>query len=178
MENLKSKIESLLFICGDEIGVSDIRKNLDDVPEEDIRRAVESLVDDCRGRGVRVLIKDDKIQMVSAPENAEIISKLLKSQLTEQLSQAALETLSCIAYREPISKIEIDELRGVNSVFSLRNLSIRGLIEKTGAPENKDKKTAYYKTSLDFLKKLGIEKVGDLPHYDELSKPEQNNNEQ
>lgn len=175
MENLKSKIESLLFICGDEISIKDIQKNIDNASEESIRQAIELLARDYRGRGVRIMMKDDKIQMVSAPENAEIISKLLKSQLTEQLSQAALETLACIAYREPISKIEIDELRSVNSIFSLRNLNIRGLIEKTSPPENGNQKLIYYKTTLDFLKKLGIEKVGDLPYYEELSKPEQNN---
>lgn len=176
MNDLKSKIESLLFVAGDEMSLKDIKKALgENVSPKDIENAVEILAGDYRGRGVRIIRKDDKIQMVSAPENAEIIAQLLKSHLSEQLTPAALETLACVSYREPISKMEIDELRGVNSIFSLRNLSIRGLIEKTDPPANGNPKLTYYKTTLDFLKKLGIEKVSDLPHYGELSNEQPSN---
>ena len=170
MSNIKSKIESLLFVSGEEMSLNSIKKALGGVSDDEIRKAVNTLAEDYKDKGVRVIQKDDKMQMVSAPENAPVIETLVKSHLTGELSQASLETLACVAYHEPISKIEIDELRGVNSVFSLRSLSMRGLIEESAPLEDGDSKTKYYKTTLDFLKKLGIEKVSNLPRYDEFSR--------
>ena len=170
MSNIKSKIESLLFVSGEEISLKAIKKALGEAGDDEIWEAVNALAEDYKDRGVRVIQKDDKMQMVSAPENAPVIETLVKSHLAGELSQVSLEALACVAYHEPISKIEIDELRGVNSVFSLRSLSMRGLIEESASSENSDSKTKYYKTTLDFLKKLGIEKVSDLPRYDEFSR--------
>lgn len=162
MNTLKAKIESLLFVIGEETTIAKIQKALgDDVSPDDVRAGIEALRDDYRERGIRIVIKDDAVQMVSAPEHAEIIQTLVKSQLDEELTPAALETLACIAYREPITKVAIDELRGVNSVFSLRSLLMRGLIEKHDD---------HYRVTVDFLKKMGLEKIADLPQYDTLSK--------
>lgn len=161
MNTIKAKIESLLFVIGDETTVEKIRAALgEEIPVADIDAAIAELRDEYRERGIRIIIKDDAVQMVSAPEHADLIQALVKSQLDEELTPAALETLACIAYREPITKAAIDELRGVNSVFSLRALSMRGLIEKRGDQ---------YRVTVDFLKKLGIEAINDLPHYDILS---------
>jgi len=169
--DIKSKIESILFVTGDEVSIKKIKRTIGDITEDEILREVEALKRDYQERGVRIIVKDNNVQMVSAPENAEMISTLVKSQLAEDLTPATLETLACIAYREPISKPEIDELRGVNSIFSIRNLLMRGLIEKVKTEGNKgDVKMDAYRVTLDFLKKLGIEQVSDLPQYDELSK--------
>jgi len=162
MNTIKSKIESLLFVIGEETTVAKIQKALgENVSPEDIQAGIEALRDEYREKGIRIVMKDDTIQIVSAPENADIIQALVKSQLDEELTPAALETLACIAYREPITKAVIDELRGVNSVFSLRALMMRGLIEKHDD---------HYRVTIDFLKKLGIERIADLPQYDILSK--------
>ena len=170
MSDLKSKIESILFISGDALSIKQIKRALgEEVDNDKIKKALEDLVEEYQNRGIRIFSKEDKIQMVTAPENATIIEKLVKSQLTEELTPAALETLACIAYKEPISKIEIDELRGLNSIFSLRSLMIRGLIEKIACKPETGEKADCFKTTLDFLKKLGIEKVTDLPKYEQIT---------
>ncbi len=166
MTNLTSQLESLLFISGDPLGIAKIARVLGgDIPEDRIMEAIRELQTEYGKRGLRIVEKDGMVQMVSAPENAVLVGSLVKSHMTEELTPAALETLAAIAYREPISKAAIDELRGVNSIFSLRSLLMRGLIEKT-----KDHAMPHYRTTLDFLKKLGIEDVKDLPDYNELSK--------
>lgn len=162
MNTIKAKIESLLFVIGEETTIAKIQKALgEQVSLEDIQVSIEALRNEYRERGIRIVMKDDAAQMVSAPENADIIQTLVKSQLDEELTPAALETLACIAYREPITKVMIDELRGVNSVFSLRSLLMRGLIEKHDD---------HYQVTVDFLKKMGLEKIADLPQYETLSK--------
>lgn len=169
MLTLVSKIEAILFVSGEEMSVQKIGKALGGgVTEEQIVSEIEKLQEAYRGKGIRIIMKDGKAQMVSAPEHAEVIHALVKSHLTEELTPAALETLACIAYREPIAKQEIDELRGVNSIFSLRSLLMRGLIEKT--KKGDDARADYYRVTLDFLKKLGVEKVTDLPDHDIFSK--------
>lgn len=156
--NLKSKIEALLFVSGDEMTIRRLSRVLEDASEQDIETALAELVEEYRSRGVHVLVKGGKVQMVTAPEHAELLGALVKSHLTEELTPATLETLACVAYHEPIAKTEIDSLRGVNCIISLRSLAMRGLVEKG--------KNDMYQVSLDFLKKLGVEKVSDLPDYD------------
>ncbi|MCR4323000.1 MAG: SMC-Scp complex subunit ScpB [Candidatus Azambacteria bacterium] len=169
MSMTASKIEAILFVSGEEMSVQKIQKALgNDISEEEVVEQIKKLQEAYQGRGVRIISKDGRVQMVSAPEYAEVIHALVRSHLTEELTPAALETLACIAYREPIAKQEIDELRGVNSIFSLRSLLMRGLIEKT--KKNDDAQMNYYRVTLDFLKKLGVEKITDLPDYDVFSK--------
>jgi len=162
MSDLTSKLESILFISGDPIRIQRLCFLLVPAREEDIRQVIEALGKMYESRGIRIVLKDEKVQMVSAPEHAGLVDELVKSYLSEELTPAALETLACVAYREPVTKADIDDLRGVNSVISLRALMMRGLVEK-GRGDT-------YRTSIDFLKKLGIEKVTDLPYYEELQK--------
>jgi len=148
------------------LSITKIRRVLGDaISDTEIVAAIKELQAGYAKRGIRVLLKDGMAQMVSSPENAPLVASLVKSHMAEELTPAALETLAAICYREPIAKADIDELRGVNSIFSLRSLLMRGLIEKT-----KEHGVPHYRTTLDFLKKLGIESVHDLPNYDELSK--------
>ena len=121
-------------------------------------------------RGLRILIKGDKAQMVTAGENNEFVEKFLKADIEGGLSRAASEAVSIIAYRGPLARSEVEEIRGVNCSFTLRHLMIRGLIERINNPE--DARAYLYKISFDFLKKLGIESVEELPRYDELNKKE------
>ena len=102
--------------------------------------------------------------MVTAPEAGSCVEKFIGGNLKEDLSEAALETLAAISYLGPVSKHEIEDLRGVNCAFTLRNLLIRGLIEKAENPSNS--RISSYKTSFDFFKKLGVEKESDLPDYE------------
>ncbi|MBI5913436.1 SMC-Scp complex subunit ScpB [Candidatus Azambacteria bacterium] len=169
MSAIASKIEAILFVSGEEMSIHKIQKALGgEIAEEEIVEEIEKLQEAYQGKGIRIIMKDERVQMVSAPEHAQTIQALVKSHLTEELTPAALETLACIAYREPIAKQEIDELRGVNSIFSLRSLLMRGLIEKT--KKDDDTRTEYYRVTLDLLKKLGVEKITDLPEYGVFSK--------
>jgi len=167
MENIRSKIESVLFVSGDSMSLKKMSKILG-LSEADVKKEVEGLKEDYKDKGINILEKDAKVQMVSSPKNSELIEILVESSLSEELTPAALETLAVISYKEPILRQDIDEIRGVNSVFSLRTLMMRGLIDKYQGGE--DKKDTFYRTTLDFLKKLGISKVSELPQYDELSK--------
>lgn len=173
MSDLSSKIESVLFVFGDPIKLKKLSKILK-VSEKEIKKEILKLQEDYQNRGICILEKDGKVQMLSSPKNAKIVKCLVESSLSEELTPAALETLAVISYKEPILRRDIDEIRGVNSVFSLRALMMRGLIEKY--EDKGGKEDVFYRTTLDFLKKLGISKVSELPQYEKLSKLFEENN--
>lgn len=127
-----------------------------DIEEEKIIGEVEKLQEEYKkdNRGFRIISDDKEAEMVSAPENKEIAQSLFRSDVQEELSRAALETLAVIIYKGPINKTGIEEIRGVNCSFTLRSLMVRGLVEKSGKGE--------YKISLELLKKFGIENAGEL----------------
>jgi segregation and condensation protein B len=174
-EKLKSAIESLLFISDEPIAVGKLAK-LCEVDMGELESALLSLEADygAQVRGLAIIKIRDLIQLTTKADNAEIVAKMLKSEIQENLSQAALEVLAIIAYRGPISRAEIESIRGVNCSFTLRALSIRGLIDKI---ENiKDSRRYLYNISFDFLKKMGVESVEKLPDWDKLSKKSENEN--
>ncbi len=117
-------------------------------------------------RGIRLLIHEDEITLGTASKVDPIIEKLTKEELSRDLGKAGLETLSIIAYRGPVSRRDIDYIRGVNSAFIVRNLLIRGLIEKV--PSEKDERKFLYKPTLELLSYLGIQKMTDLPEYERV----------
>lgn len=168
-ENKKSIIESLIFINQEPISIKKLAQILES-DENETEVLIDELINNLKdgNSGVRILKKDGKVQMVTAKENSDYVQKLIKSYLTEDLSPAALETLAAIAYFGPLTRHEIENLRGVNCIFILRTLLIRGLIEREENPKNR--LSYLYKISFDFLKKMGIEKVDDLPNYSEFSK--------
>lgn len=165
--NIESIIESLLFISGESMSFKRLVK-ITSFKEKDIKLSVDKLAKrhSDQGNGLRILVKDEKVQMVTAAENSEFVEKFLKADIEGELSRAALEVLSVVAYRGPIARSEIEEIRGVNCSFTLRHLMIRGLVERINNP--KDARAYLYKISFDFLKKLGVEKVEDLPKFEEL----------
>ena len=173
---LVSIIESILFINGEPIKKSKLVKILLEKSKiEDIEKAIESLSEKYSKAeaGLALIKKDNEIQLVSNPENAQYIENLIKSELQDSLSNAALEVVSIIAYRSPISKSEIESIRGVNCSYTLRNLLLRGLIERNNDP--RDGRSYVYSVSFDFLKKLGVDDVKELPEYATLSVDERVN---
>lgn len=169
MSNLSSVIESLLFVSGEPLSVKKLSK-IAGKPESEVEEAVTQLSDDCKNnhRGFYVARKEDEIQLVSASEFKEYVHKLVKGDPEEDLSRATLEVLAVVAYRGPISRAQIEEVRGVNCSFTLRNLLIRGLVERVENPN--DSRSYLYKISFDFLKHLGLENVKELPNYADLNK--------
>lgn len=168
IERIKSAVESVLFVSGEPMKISKISRIIE-VSKEDVENALMLLNGDysSQKRGITILRKEDEVQMATSPDNAEYADKVVKSDLQEALSSAALEVLSIIAYRGPISRTEIEAIRGVNCTYTLRNLLMRGLIERIDNP--KDLRGYVYKISFEFLKKLGIDNANKLPDFDNLS---------
>ncbi|HRY82886.1 MAG TPA: SMC-Scp complex subunit ScpB [Candidatus Moranbacteria bacterium] len=168
IEKLKSIIESILFVNGEPVKISKIAK-VTGAKTPEIENAIMVLQGEYSGnRGIIIIKKEDQIQMATASENSEIISELVKSEIQESLSKAALEVLSIVAYRGPISRINIEAIRGVNCTFTLRNLMMRGLLERVENPT--DNRSYLYKISFEFLKKLGLDDISKLPDFETLSK--------
>ena len=165
--NQKSIIESLLFTSGHPLSYKKMAE-VSELSEEEVAQSLKELASDYEqnNRGLRLVFLDNKVQLVAAPESKEAMEKLVKSDFEEDLSQAALETLAIVAYREPVSRAVIENLRGVNCGFILQSLAIRGLIDKKNNPE--DGRSYIYNITFDFLKHLGLNRIEDLPNYDEL----------
>ncbi len=167
MKNLKSIIETILFVYGEPISLTKLAKTAK-APEEEIKQALEELEKDCLERGLAILWKEDQYQLATNPDNKEYAEDLLKGELGEDLSKAALETIAIVAYKGPLTRVQIEYIRGVNCSFILRNLLMRGLVERIDNP--KDSRSYLYKISFDFLKHFGITKIEDLPGFEELRK--------
>lgn len=168
-DEIIAKIEALLFIYGDPISFKKLAKSLE-IKESETKEMVLRLSENLKqiNRGLALVLDKDKVQLVTKPEFGKLVEETMKGELREELSPASLETLSIIIYSAPISRAEIDYIRGVNSSFILRNLLIRGLIEREVDPKRLN--AFVYKPSFDFLKHLGIQKVEGLPEYEQFQK--------
>lgn len=168
MSKLRSKIESLLFISAKPMSVrqlADVTKKKD----KEVEEAGNELVEDYKkeNRGVQIIKNGKKFQMVSSPENARVVQEFIKDETGGELSRPSLEALTVIAYRGPISKIDLDRIRGVNCALILRNLLLRGLVESR---TDSAKKETYYTVTFDFIRFLGINDVRELPDYERLNR--------
>ncbi|RJQ31630.1 SMC-Scp complex subunit ScpB [Candidatus Parcubacteria bacterium] len=160
--NLSQKIEAILFVKGEPAGIKYLAEILG-CQEEDVSSALGELENELKNRGVRLTRNGDMVSLGTAPELSEIVKEIVKSELDGELSKASLETLSVILYKGPVSRAEIDYIRGVNSSFILRNLLIRGLIERE--EKRAEDKTFVYKPSFELLKFLGITSIEELPDF-------------
>jgi segregation and condensation protein B len=162
---LEQQIEAILFFKGEPVS----RKKLADilkVGQTEINEGLEKLKDSLQNRGIVLLEKENEITLGTAPELSELIENLQKEELNKDLSKAALETLSIVLYKNGVSRAEIDYIRGVNSSFTLRALSVRGLVEKT--TDTKDNRRFIYKPSFELLSFMGVKSVEELPEYEEV----------
>ena len=166
-----SELETLLFAVGVPLGIERLAKTLA-VDTETVNHGLEMLKAryDLPESGLMIIRLGEKVQLGSKSSNAQIIERMCETELEDGLSRAALETLAVIAYRAPVTRADIDAIRGVNSNFTLRYLLIRGLIERQGNPL--DARGYIYRPTFDFLKTLGLEKITDLPEYEMLSRDE------
>lgn len=163
--NLKAIIETILFVHGEPIGIEKLSV-ISKSSEKEVEAALGEFRDDYKERGLVLLEKDGEYQLGSNPANASYIADLVKSEFSEELSRAGLETIAIVAYKGPLTRAEIEYVRGVNSSFTLRNLLIRGLVERIENP--KDARSYLYKISFDFLKHMGVTSPVDLPGYAEF----------
>ncbi len=137
--------------------------------EKEVKQAGEELVEDYlqNKKGIQIIKNASKFQMVSSADNAKLIQNFLSDETSGELSRPSLETLTIIAYRGPISKTNLDRIRGVNCSLILRNLLLRGLVE---LKEDKQKDEIYYSVSFDFIRFLGVNKIEELPDFERLHK--------
>lgn len=166
--SLEIQLEGLLFTMGTATSYARIAKILG-AKKEAVEVAVADLTKHYTetGRGLAVLQQGDSVQLVTSPHVSEIIQQYQKAELEGPLSKAALETLAIIAYKGPITKPEIDTIRGVNSGIMLRTLLVRGLVDRTRSET--DARTFSYSLSTDFLRHLGVTSVKDIPGYTDFS---------
>ena len=128
--NLEQKIEAILFFKGEPISRKKLSEFLD-VGQIETNESIEKLKENLNGRGVVLQEKENDIVLGTSPELSDLIERLQKEELNKELSKASLETLSIVLYKNGVTRSLIDYIRGVNSSFTLRALSIRGLIEKS-----------------------------------------------
>lgn len=160
--NLEQKIEAVLFYKAEPISIEKLSQALEE-NKENIKIAIGSLKENLKERGIVLVQNSEKITLATHPKLSSTIEKLAHEEVSGPLTKSTLETLSIITYEGPVTKVKIDYIRGVNSQFILRNLLIRGLIEKD--PNPKDARTYLYKPSFKLLSYLGITTIDELPNY-------------
>ncbi|MES2416133.1 MAG: SMC-Scp complex subunit ScpB [Patescibacteria group bacterium] len=160
--NLEQKLEAILFFKGESISIKKLASILE-VSEEEIKEALQNLKTNLENRGIILLEKENEVMLGTHPEMAGLIENLQKEELNKELSKSSLETLSIVLYKNGVSRSEIDYIRGVNSSFILRALSVRGLIEKSVDP--KDTRKNIYKPTFELLSFMGVRNVEELPDY-------------
>lgn len=168
-ETLLSALESLLFMSGEPLSYTRLGKILA-VSETAVQEAIGELAkryQDTEASGLIIIRDEATAELATKPINALSVQALTKSALQENLSKAALEVLAIVAYRAPVSRAEIDAIRGVNCSFTLRNLLLRDLIAREGNPS--DSRGYLYHPTLRFLEHLGIAETAALPDYQTLS---------
>lgn len=155
-------LEAILLASSAPIKKSKLEKIIDNFND-----ALVELKDSLLGHGIQVFDYNDEIELITREELGEQLKNFFKLE-SEELSTSILEVLSIISYAGPLSRSDIEKIRGVNSIYSLKKLLIIGLIEKTNNPQKKN--VILYKPSIEFLKHLGIMTSESLPNYFELHK--------
>ena len=169
MIDLTSAIEAILFAAGDSVPLARLSLVLG-VSEQDVETSVKILQESYaqQQRGMRILRLEDKVQMCSAPEYAPFISKTLEQRKPPVLSQPALETLAVVAYFQPVTRAYIEQVRGVDSSYTVGVLNERGLIEECGRLEVPGR-PVLFKTTDVFLRTMGISSLDELPELPDMT---------
>ncbi len=160
--NLEKQIEAILFYTAEPTKLSFLAKTLEAKIDE-VKQAVANLTENLKDRGIRVVNHDEEVSLVTSPELAPLIEKIIKEERERDLGRAGIETLTIIAYKGPVTKKEIEYIRGVNSQYALRSLLLRGLIERGGSKT--DERVVVYTITSDTIRFLGLNSITDLPEY-------------
>jgi len=166
MSSLKNNLEAILFISPRPLPVRRLASILE-ADEKTVQESLSELIEDYAARhgGVIIAEHEGEVQMVTSVGASALVQKFLKDETTGELTKPSLEALTIIAYRGPITRSDLEKIRGVNCSIILRNLMMRGLVE---AREDKKKLVTYYIISMDFLRFLGLGRVFELPQYEIL----------
>lgn len=164
--DLKSILESILFVAGRPVQLKELLK-VTGKTQQEVEAALAELKKVRETSGVLILEQNRSYLMSSNPANSPTVKEFLNTELREKLTDAAMETLAIITYKQPVSRAEIEAIRGVNSQYTLRLLMMRGLIEKHAS--QKDARMNLYGTTHEFLQHLGLRGLKDLPDFEELT---------
>jgi len=168
-KELKTALEAVLFASGDPVPAGRISLVLG-IPEEDVFSCADRLAEEyvSEGRGIRLLKLDQSLQLCSAPEYAQVISKVIEHRTPPKLSQPALEALAVIAYFQPVTRAYVEQVRGVDSSYTVGTLAEKGLVEPCGRLEAPGRPTLY-RTTKSFLRVMGIRSLEELPVLPDMS---------
>ena len=173
INSIKAPLEAVLFASGEAIPVKRLASLLD-CDEDAVREAAAEIRDELSfdRHGVRLVEMNDSFQLVSAPEYSDYVRRALETRKPPQLSNSALETLAVIAYHQPITKTYIEQIRGVDSSYTISVLADRGLIEEAGRLPVPGRPILYRTTSV-FLRSFGITTLDELPELPENAEPDE-----
>lgn len=167
MENLENVIESVCFVAGEPVLVSDLCLKFD-VKQKQIEKAVENLKKKYDEKsGIQILYFNNKIQFSSNPKYVDSVTAVLNPIRQRNLTKATLETIAIVAYKQPVTRLEIEEIRGVNSDYAINVLLEHKLIEIVGRKDTVGKPSLFGTTD-EFLKRFDISSVSELPKYEDL----------
>lgn len=167
-DRYKSIIESLLFMSGEPLNIKEISSIIEcdiDYTREILNNMKDEFEKD--NRGIKLIQLENNLQLVTKEENSNYVQKLLKTNVRQSLSQAALETLAIVSYKQPITRIDIDEIRGVKSDRAIQTLVEKKLIKECGRLEVPGK-PILYGTTEEFLKHFGLESLKELPSLEQI----------
>lgn len=164
---LVSVLEAILFLSGEPISLKDIEDKLG-LEKDELGKALKLLEEKyCKDCGIHILKFNGKIQFSTNPDYADEVSGVLNPVKERELSRSCLETIAIIAYKQPITKLEVEQIRGVNSDYAFQILSKHKLIEVVGRKDVIGKPMLFGTTD-EFLKRFGLKSLEELPDYDQL----------
>ena len=174
---MKAALEGLLFVIGDEgLSLKDI-ENVLEISDDEAKKLIKELYNELNqdNRGIKLEYLGEKFKLTTKREHAKYFEKLVQNEQNNKLSDAALEVLSIIAYSGPITRVDIDKIRGVSSAYIVRKLVLKNLIEECGKSEDIGR-PMLYKVTNQFLNYFGLGSIKELPEIKEIEKKEKNNN--
>ena len=162
--NLKGVLEGLLFVVGDEGITLNRLLEIINIPKEELQKLIIELKEDYENdnRGIKLSILGDAFKLTTKKEHKEYYEKLLTNEENDTLSNSAIETLAIIAYNEPITRVEVDEIRGVSSAQMIRKLVAKGFIKEVGKSDLPGRPNLY-KTTSEFLDYFNMSSIDELP---------------
>ena len=155
------RLEAMLFVAAEPVAPTQLAAALETTTTE-VEQGLRALEESLATRGLRVQRHAGRVQLTTAPEIAALIERFLGLEATTRLSRAALETLSIIAYQQPVTRPQVDAVRGVNSDGMMKSLLSKGLIQETGRADGPGR-PILYSTTPEFLQHFGINSIQDLP---------------
>ncbi len=177
--NLKAVLEGLLFVVGDDgLDLDEISRVLE-ISKDDVKELIKELQTDYQSdsRGIRIDFLGDKLKLTTKKEHNMYYQKLLTTEDNNNLSQAALETLAIIAYNQPITRVKVDELRGISNNHIIRKLVAKGLIKESGR-SNMPGRPILYETTSEFLDYFGLSSIDELPDMRDFLEEEEKEREE